>query len=304
MPQAEVAITPELVRRLLRRQHPDLAELPITLLAHGWDNAMFRLGPELTVRLPRRAAAAELLRHEQRWLPELAPSLPIPIPAPVRMGEPDEGYPWAWSVLPWFDGTPLGADEAARPAELATDLGRFVAALHQPGPADAPINPFRGVPLADRTEAVEQRIDQLAEQAEALAVDVASVRRRWRAAVALPPWPGPAVWLHGDLHPLNLLVRDGRLVAVIDFGDITAGDPATDLGAAWTVLPPAERPRFRSAADSAQRPIDEATWGRARGWALVLALALLTNSADNPTLYRIGRRTLQEVMGDAPADAG
>ena len=149
-PAAEAAVNETLVRRLLEAQHPDLAGLPITPLDAGWDNVLYRLGYELVVRVPRRAIADELMRNEQRWLPELAPQLPIPVPAPVRMGEPTDFYPWYWSVLPWFQGQ--CADEAPPHDDQAVPFADFLLALHQPAPSDAPVNPVRGVPIAMRKE--------------------------------------------------------------------------------------------------------------------------------------------------------
>jgi aminoglycoside phosphotransferase (APT) family kinase protein len=291
-PAAEVDISAELVRRLLAEQHPDLAHLSLTVLASGWDNVILQLGDNFLVRLPRRAIAAELVRHEQRWLPELAPRLPLPIPAPVRVGLPGLGYPWAWSVLPR-----LPWHNAARtpPADLgaaADTLGRFLGALHTPAPPDHPINRVRGVPLAARNAATVGRIADLD-----ATIDAAAARRGWQAALDVPPWTGEPRWLHGDLHPANILVDDGRLSAIIDFGDITAGDPATDLAAAWMLLPTSEhaslRDGYRTTNDAA---IDDHTWARARGWALALSLAMLAHSADNPMMADIGRRTLTSSL--------
>jgi aminoglycoside phosphotransferase (APT) family kinase protein len=175
------------------------------------------------------------------------------------------------------------------PREAAATLGRFAGALHQPAPPDAPANPFRGVPLRDRAAVVLERIEAIAD-----VIDVTAVRSSWDGLLATPEWTGPPVWLHGDLHPLNVLVDDGQPSAVIDFGDLTAGDPATDLSLAWMMFPPRERDVFRDAAGV----VDDHTWRRARGWALALALAYLANSADNPLLARIGERTIAAVLAD------
>ncbi|MCP5025853.1 MAG: aminoglycoside phosphotransferase family protein [Actinomycetia bacterium] len=287
MPAAEVDVTAELVRSLLEAQHPDLAQLELRGLANGWDNAMFRLGEELVVRLPRRSVAAELVAHESRWLPELAPVLPFPVPAPLWVGRPAGAYPWAWTIVPWFEGTVVGTSAPTDPARLATDLGRFLAALHQPAPPAAPVNPFRGTPLADRSGPVEGRIATLAAH-----IDVARVREVWIDALQAPVWAGPPLWIHGDLHPLNFLEQDGGLAAVIDFGDIAGGDPATDLLVAWALFDEEHRSILRAAADTAVRPIDDAMWTRGRGWAIAHSLAILANSADAPILRAIGERTL------------
>ncbi|MFI7103238.1 aminoglycoside phosphotransferase family protein [Streptomyces sp. NPDC050161] len=291
MPAAEVSVSPELVRQLLADQHPDLAGLSIEVLANGWDNTICRLGCDYLVRLPRRAASAGLVANEQRWLPGLVGHLPLPIPAPVRTGQPGRGYPWAWSVLPYLPGETAARTPPADPGRAALALGGFLAALHLPASADAPVNSVRGIPLAGRAARVMAQLPHLDDP-----VERAAVRRVWERAVAAPEWDGPPVWLHGDLHPANILVDRGRVSAVIDFGDITAGDPATDLAVAWMILPSPQREEFRYAYGRA----DDSTWTRARGWALALALVFLTHSADNPLMSAIGRRTLNAVLEQDP----
>jgi aminoglycoside phosphotransferase (APT) family kinase protein len=281
------------VGALLAEQQPDLASLALRLVANGWDNAVFRLGDELAVRLPRRALAAALIEHEQRWLPTLAPTLPLPIPAPVRRGapSPQHGYPWAWSVVHWFDGG-VALDTPPADSRAAADvLGRFVAALHRPAPDDAPRNPYRGIALAQRTGLLHDAVRRLDS-----VVDGAAALERWADLVTTPRWTGPPVWVHGDLHPANVVVRDGTVAAVIDFGDLTAGDPATDLALAWMLFPTDVDARgvFRDAAGVAADPD---TWCRAEGWALALGLAILAGSADNPAFTDLGRRTVAAVLG-------
>lgn len=288
MPAAEVHVEEPLVRALLADQHPDLARLPLRRLANGWDNVSFRLGEDLVVRVPRRAAAAELVEHEQRWLPQLAPRLPLPVPVPVRSGRPALGYPWSWSVCRWLDGEPAASSPPSDARTAARELGAFLVALHRPAPDDAPANPFRGVPLAARDATVRDRLTQLED-----VVSAAPLEAAWEAALEQPPWRGPALWLHGDLHPLNVLVADGRLAGVIDFGDITAGDPATDLAVAWMLLPAPDREVLRGVCG-----VDDATWERARGWALLLGLACLAASSDHADLEVVGRRTLRAVLDD------
>jgi aminoglycoside phosphotransferase (APT) family kinase protein len=285
MPAAEVDVDASLVRSLLAEQHPDLADLPLTPLAFGWDNAVLRLGDDLVVRLPRRAMAAPLVEHEQRWLPALAPTLPLPVPVPRRVGRPSAalGYPWSWSVCPWLAGDVAGRTPPDDLLETARTLGAFVRALHQPAPPDFPPNPYRGGPLAEREPPFRDRLVQLAD-----VVDGPSLLARWERLLTTPPWTGPPIWLHGDLHPANLLVHDGRISAVIDFGDLTAGDPASDLFVAWMLFPPAERAVFRAAAGD----VDDDTWHRAEAWALLMAVAYLANSADNPLMTSIGHRAL------------
>ncbi|WP_433190266.1 aminoglycoside phosphotransferase family protein [Actinoallomurus sp. CA-150999] len=288
MPAAEVAVSVDLVHRLLVDQHPDIAGLDIEVLANGWDNMVCRLGDAYLVRLPRRALAAELVAHEQRWLPVLAPHLPLPIPAPVHVGRPACGYPWSWSVVPFLPGeiTARTAPDDLRSAALV--LGEFLAALHAPAPPDAPANAFRGVALARRAERVMLHVSRLDGH-----VDRDAALRVWETAATAPEWDGPPLWLHADLHPANILVDHGRISAVIDFGDITSGDPATDLSVAWMLFPAEQREVFRQAYGRA----DDDTWARARGWALALSLVFLTHSADNPLMAGIGQRTFRAVLG-------
>ena len=289
MPAAEIDIDEALVRSLLAEQHPDLADLPLEPLAYGWDNAMFRLGGELVVRLPRRQLAAVLVEHEQRWLPDLAPRLPLPIPVPLRQGRPSGPYPWSWSVCPWLPGDVASTTPPGDLDHTARVLGDFVAAMHVPAPRAAPENPFRGVPLVERDEIMRERVDQLGDL-----LDRGEVISCWDEVLAIPPWSGPPLWLHGDLHPFNLLVHQGRLSAVIDFGDLTSGDPATDLAVAWMLFPPDLRPAFRAAAGE----VDDDTWARARGWALSLGVAYIAHSADNSMFATLARRTIEAVLAE------
>lgn len=277
------------MRALLRDQFPNVAELELVELDSGWDNAIFRLGSDFTVRLPRRAMGAQLVEHEQRWLPELAPRLPLPVPVPLHKGMPAHGYPWRWSICPWLAGEPalrVGADDDA---DAATTLGRFVAALAEPAPSDAPPNPFRGVPLSHRTDRLDEALAALGDR-----VDRVAVRTLWTDLVTTPPWNGPPMWLHGDLHPGNVLVDRGRISAVIDFGDLTGGDPSMDLSAAWMFFPASARAVFRAAAGGC----DDDTWRRARAWALAFGVACLANSADAPEYTALGRRVLDSALRD------
>jgi aminoglycoside phosphotransferase (APT) family kinase protein len=300
MPAAEVEVPAELVRRLLADQHPDLARLPVGFLANGWDNELYRVGDRLIARLPRRALGAEIIKNEQRWLPLLAPRLPLPIPYPERTGVPACGYPYAWSVVPFLPGV-SAAEASFDPAEAAVAVGRFLGALHVPAPADAPANPFRGVPLAERAGSVAANLALLTGQGQDQdQAERGSVLRAWDEALAAPGYDGPPVWLHGDLHPANILVNGGRVSGVIDFGDITAGDPASDLSVAWMLLPPGRQASFWSAYQAAGGSGDDALRARARGWALNLAIVFLAHSEDNPVLRDVGRRTLRTVLADQP----
>ena len=288
MPAAEVAITDELVRSLLRDQHPDLADLPLSKLANGWDNVIYRLGDDFTVRMPRREMAAGPALDEQRWLPDLADRLPLPIPAPVRVGVPARGYPWHWSVCPWFDGEVAAEAELADPVREAERLGGFVAALHEPAPEGLPVN------AALRGQALRRLAGRLDDHLARGAVDRPDeVGDRWRRLVAVDEWVGPAVWLHGDLHTANLLVDDGEISAVIDFGDLTAGDPAVDIAIAWMLFDEPARTVFRVTARAGD---DDALWSRAEAWALYFAVIYVSNSADNPRFARMGTELLAAVL--------
>jgi len=287
MPAAEVEVDTSLVRALLTEQHPDLADRPVDLVGQGWDNFMFRLGADLSVRIPRRALAAPLILHEQQWLPVLAPRLPLAVPTPKRRGGPGCGYPWSWSVCPWIEGDIVADVELRDTRAAAQVLGEFVRALAVDAPPDAPVNTYRGVPLEDRHAATVARIEQLTGQ-----IDAPAVRAVWDELCARPRWRGNPRWLHGDLYPANILAVDGAISAVIDFGDITSGDPATDLAGGWMLFSGRDLDAFREAAGGC----DDDTWARARGWALVHGLACLGSSADNPKIERIGRRTLAAVL--------
>ena len=294
-PTAAVTIDPSVVRALLQEQHTDLAHSSLIEVGEGWDNKLFRLGDDLAVRLPRRAASAALIEHEQRWLPELSPRLPLPVPVPLRVGRPGCGFPWSWSVVPWFPGTSALLVPPRDPGATAVALGSFLRALHRPAPEDAPRNPWRGVPLAARARAVEDHLHQL----DGL-VDRGAVLGLWERVLAAPPWSGPPLWIHGDLHPGNLLVSGGRLSAVIDFGDLAAGDPATDLSVMWMLLPPSARPAFLASARGELDPLDDHTLMRARGWALALGLAYLANSQDDEAMAALGRATIDSALSGNP----
>jgi aminoglycoside phosphotransferase (APT) family kinase protein len=269
MTHTEIEITAELVRDLLRAQHPDLADHPLELGALGWDNQLWRLGDDLAVRMPWATESAdELLRKEYAWLPGLAPYLPLPVPVPQRLGEPSERFPRPWIVTTWVPGEPADRAPATRAADAADALAAFLTALHQPAPEGAPVSRLgRGKPLAEHAEGVTEGIASAAELG--LIPDPDAVRAVWDDAAAAPDWQGPALWIHGDLHPANVLTADGTFCGIVDFGDLCAGDPACDLAAPWTLLPDGAAGRFHAA----YRPtVDAATLRRARGWAVLRAL--------------------------------
>ncbi len=289
MPGAEVDVSSRLVSDLLESQRPDLAGLAVVPIGFGWDNFSFLVGDDLVARLPRREAAVRLVENEVRWLPEIASRLPLPVPTPVFLGEPGPGYPWRWTLVPWIPGDRVSREVALETRSGAIDLGTFLRALHEPAPAEAPQNPFRGIPLMERDGATRERIGALT-----MYLDPATVLSVWEAALEVQGHDGQAVWIHGDLHPANLLSVDGRLSGVIDFGDLASGDPATDLAVAWMLFGREDREVFRQEYGGVTR----STWDRARGWALSLAVAILANSADNAEMEAIGRVTLERVLAD------
>ncbi|MEV0175492.1 phosphotransferase [Streptomyces sp. NPDC050803] len=271
MTATEMDITEDLIRDLLREQYPDLADLPLKLGARGWDNQVWRLGDDLAVRLPWATQSADaLLRKEHAWLPLLAPHLPLEIPVPQRLAEPSARFPRPWIVTTWVPGEPADRAPATRATEAAIALAGFLTALHRPAPDGAPAGRDRGGPLADTAQPFAQGLASATERG--LIRNPDAVRAVWEEAAAAPEWAGPALWLHGDLHPANILTTNGTFSGVIDFGDLFAGDPAIDLAAAWTLLPDGAIGLFH---ETYRPTADAATLRRARGWAVLKALACI-----------------------------
>lgn len=295
MTGTELEITAELVRDLLREQHPDLAALTIREVAGGWGNQMWRLGDELAVRMQRMDPTPDLQLKERRWLPALAPRLPLPVPTPVRFGEPSERFPKHWTVMTWVPGEPLDHATISRGAHAADTLAAFLRALHVPAPAEAPIATDRGAHPRDCADGFEAFFRAVAPTDRA-----ADIRAVWDDAVAAGVWEGPPVWVHGDLHPANVVVSDGTLSGVVDFGDLFAGDPAWDLAAAWVLLPADMAARFFDSYALA----DEAAIRRARGLAAMksLFLMLMGQNGDRglpggkPHWGPVGRAALERVL--------
>ena len=287
---ADVEVTVDLVGALLDRQHPDLAALPRSVVAQGWDNVSVRVGDELVARLPRRRMGADLLDRERRVLEDTADRLPLPVPRPVRSGlpAPDLGYPYLWSVVPWIRGRVAADAEHVDGARSADLLGRFLAALHRPAPSGVADNPYRSGPSHVRADKVTERLARVSsvapEVAERLAREVAAARGSWA---------GPPVWVHGDLHPRNLLVDgDGVLCGVLDFGDTHAGEPAVDLAAVWLLLD-----RVHHAAVRDHLDVDDATWRRGRAWGVHLG-SILAMQVQDPPFARVGLDALDRVLAD------
>lgn len=264
------------------------------------DNVIYRLGRELAVRLPRREAAHELLLNELRWLPFLAPRLTLPVPVPLHRGKPGEGYPYHWAVVPWFDGTSAAGAEARARDGYAQELAAFFRALHVPAPSDAPRNPVRGVPLRDRDAAVRDRLGSVAGPGRGALLEI------WERGLAEALHNGPRLWLHGDPHPHNMLIGTAgnaggpgaaRLAAVIDFGDMAAGDPASDLAVAWLHFTAAGRARFRQqlAPNTLYSP---GVWVRARAWAMSYAVLMHGLPPGDP-LHGIGAHGIEQLLAES-----
>ncbi|WP_329252644.1 aminoglycoside phosphotransferase family protein [Streptomyces sp. NBC_01478] len=295
MIESEIEISEDLVRDLLREQHPELAELPIREVAGGWGNQMWRLGDELAVRMQRMDTSPDLQLKERRWLPTLAARLPLPIPVPLRDGAPSERFPKIWTVMTWVEGTPLDHGSITRGDHAAETLSDFLRALHVEAPADAPTASDFGAHPKDCTDGFEHFFQDVAP------ADLADeIREVWGEAVAAPRWEGPPVWVHGDLHPANVVVADGTLAGVVDFGALVAGDPAWDLAAAWLLLPAGGASRFFNSYAQA----DEAAVRRARGLAAMRSLFLMAMGqagdrglpGGKPNWGPAGRSALDRVL--------
>jgi aminoglycoside phosphotransferase (APT) family kinase protein len=281
----ELELDEPLVRRLLREQFPEWAELPLRRIEpSGTVNAIFRLGNELSVRLPRHQGPTEPGSDESNWLPTLAPLLPVDIPVPVAQGRPSSDYPWFWEIHTWVEGDSVPVEDIDA-IQAARDLAALVEALQKVDPTGAPQG--RGIPLAERDKDARYWLARFEGDP--------AVNEEWERALAAPPWDGPPVWHHGDLDARNWLVRDGRIRGVIDWGTMGVGDPACDVMVAWKLHSAAARDAFREAL-----PTDDATWERARGWALSQAVAALAyyTPENNPTLYREAERWLELALSE------
>ena len=287
----ELAIDAALVMRLIAEQFPRWTELAIERVEpSGTDNAIYRLGADMAIRMPRQRSSGGVPAQEFRWLPMLAPHLPLAIPEPIALGEPAEGYPCQWLICRWLDGENATLERIADPSLAATDLAGFISALQAIDPTGGPAPDGRGGPLAPRDEWTRDSIAALADE-----IDVDLVTAAWETALQAPEWSAPPVWIHGDLDARNMLVQHGRLSGVLDFATMAVGDPASDVMVAWKMLPAEHRDTFRAAL-----AVDDATWARARGWVLSQALIILSyyTMETNPTLVVEGRRWMREVLAD------
>jgi aminoglycoside phosphotransferase (APT) family kinase protein len=294
MHEGEPEIDEALVERLLKAQFPSWAGLPLSRLpSAGTDNAIYRLGDTLAVRLPRIHWAVGQVEKECFWLPRLAPALPLAIPTPRAMGSPGEGYPWHWYVYEWLEGESATRECLADLCAAARALAEFILALQKQdttgGPSAGAHNSGRGVPLAQRDAATRAAIAALQGR-----INTDAVTQAWEAALRAPKWSEAPVWVHGDLHSGNLLASQGHLSAVIDFGCLGVGDPAVELIVAWNLFSAEARTVFR-----ATLGVDDATWERGRGWALSVALiALPYYLHTNPMIVASSHHTLSQAIID------
>lgn len=285
-PDAEIEITEPMVRSMLKRQFPAFAELPLALLASGWDNSMYRLGTDHLIRLPRRQLGADVIKHEQRWLGQLSQDLPMPIPVPTHVGEPSDGFPWTWSIVPWIAG--VSGDTEPLDADQAMVMAEFLRKLHQPAPPDAPISQFRGMPLGARADTTRDRLALVNKATDLVTSDVWSAfHEALEAPIAIEK-----TWVHGDLHPRNIIVNGGAIASIIDWGDINGGDGANDLATLWMLFDDADvRQAALDTYDASAEMI-----ARARGWAVFFGAILTDVGLNGDALFLgVGSRTLRNV---------
>ena len=286
----EIKTSVEVIKRLLDEQFPHWAELPIKPVSSaGTDNALYRLGDDMVVRMPRINWAIEQVERDHQWLPRLAPGLPLKIPTPLAIGRPGAGYSWNWAIHRWLPGENATLDRLSDAGQAAADLAGFVTALRKVDTTGAP-PASRGVPLVTRDAQTRKAIKAVQNDFDARALHAA-----WDAALAQPAWDRPPEWVHGDLQSGNLLAVAGKLQAVIDFGMSGIGDPACDMMVAWNLFPRDAREVYRKST-----AVDDAAWARGRGWALsVSLLALPYYRTTNPVLAGISRHTIEQVLSEA-----
>ncbi|TQJ31885.1 aminoglycoside phosphotransferase family protein [Microbacterium sp. SLBN-146] len=294
-PSAEWVIDELVVDRLVAEALPHLVALPRRRASAGWDCDVWRIGDDLALRMPRRSAAVSLVLHEQQVLPVVGPAIEasgVHVPTPLFLGEPSDAFPRPWSLVPWFDGSSGISVPREERRRWASDLANALLALHTPAPSQHPRNPFRGVPLAERSDVVRARLDHVVGVEPSL---LARAALTWTRGVNAEPWGGTPLWIHGDLHPGNLVSDASGLRAIIDFGDVTAGDPACDLASAWLIFDEQGRADFIGALGDHYDPVD---WTRARAWAVALSLAMISQSDDNPVYRELGLISLAEAATD------
>ena len=288
--QDEVPIDHRLVSALVRDQFPQWADLPLERIATGGTvNAIYRLGTEMSVRLPLAEWATDSLIREFVWIPRLAPHLPLEVPRPLALGEPDAHYPFPWSIHGWIEGEIAMPGRFGDPRQAALDVGGFVRTLQGIDPDGAPANTHRGGPLGRADQSTRAAL-----RACGGMIDVSAALGVWERSLATAPWNGPAIWVHGDLWYSNLLSTGRRITAVLDFGSVGIGDPAIDTLPAWSLFDTATRPLFRS-----ELGVDDATWDRGKGWAISMAALALPYYRDtNPIIVHNAQRMIEQILAD------
>ncbi len=287
-PTAEVEINETLVSQLIRRQFPQFADQTLSRAACGWDNEIYRLGACRAVRLPRREVAAKLVQQEQIILPQIASVLPIPVPIPIGLGVPDLNYPWHWSIIPWFSGE--AADVAPLNNQGAARLGEFLRCMHHLDAANAPINSMRQGVLALRQTKFEQRLGELCGLGHKVNPAVLKV---WDRGVAAAP-AKEEKWAHADMHPRNVIVNNGVIAAIIDWGDTCLTDPALDLAGLWMIF---SQPADIAIGLNIYGDVDHDTELRAKAWAAYMGMNLLaTGLVDNPRHAHLGAQILKNIL--------
>ena len=288
-PAPDFEITVELVTRLVADQHPDLAHLPIHGRVEGWDNVSMRLGDSLAVRLPRRRIAIELAEREQAFLAPIAELIDIGVPAPVRLGVGAADYPAQWGIVPWFDGESAALSPPS--PQTAAPLGRALSAIHAPSPDGLTVSPYRGLPLTERLDVRRDRLAAAADTFQRLGFSTSAVWETW-GPLALTPIDVAPVFVHGDLHPRNVLTDAGEIVAIIDWGDMTPGDPATDLSAVWSLFDRDAHEQFWAG----YGPVSPATHHRTKAWAIYFAVLWIADAGDVEEFLEMGRQTLGRLL--------
>ena len=288
-PPAEFDITRDLVESLIAAQHPDLAHLSVHGRVEGWDNVTMRLGDELAVRLPRRMIAIDLTEREHAFLGPIADRLDVGVPAPVRVGAATEEYPYPWGIVKWFDGH-SAAMEPPSPREAAR-LGGVLSLLHRPAPSGLSVSPYRGLPLTERLDVMQDRLEEAADTLGRFGLSSATIWNEWEPLAHTPIDVDP-MFVHGDLHPRNVLTRQGSIEAIIDWGDMTPGDPATDLSAVWSLFERDVHESFWAA----YGPASQATRQRTKAWAIYFAVLWIADAGDVEEFSMMGRTTLLRLV--------
>lgn len=288
-PPAEIELAKEEIKELLDAQIHELSDLPLEYLESGWDNVMYRLGDDYVIRLPRRQQGADLINNEQRCLDHLPGSLPVDIPIPIFLGKPQYNYPWQWSVLPYFEGIAL--DQTTVESNEVERFMSFLKSIHRPSYGSAPNNEYRGVDLSMRAKDLEERMEGIKMH---LGDDFSTLKIIWDEALSAKI-NEEDLWIHGDLHPRNVLVNEGKISAIIDWGDITSGDVATDLASIWMLF---DDKATRSKAVELY-DMDEALLSRTKGWVIYFATVFYQNGlSDNPRHVNIGKKTFSRLLED------